>query len=60
MIISGDHGYGGAAALAAEASLKTGGLTSVATQPQHVGAILARSPGNGPWCNLGSTVRAFA
>ena len=45
MIIGGDHGYGGAAALAAEASLKTGcGLTSVATQPQHVGAILARSP----------------
>ena len=45
MIIGGDLGYGGAAALASEACLKTGcGLTSVATQPQHVSAILARCP----------------
>lgn len=45
MIIGGDVGYGGAAALASEASLKTGcGLTSVATQPQHISAILARCP----------------
>ena len=45
MIIGGDHGYGGAATLAAEASLKVGaGLTSVATQPEHISAILARCP----------------
>ena len=45
MIIGGDHGYGGAASLAAEASLKVGsGLTSVATQPEHISAILARCP----------------
>lgn len=45
MVIGGDLGFGGAAVLAAEASLKTGcGLTSVATQPQHIGAILARCP----------------
>jgi hydroxyethylthiazole kinase-like uncharacterized protein yjeF len=45
MIIGGDHGYGGAVSMAAEASLRVGsGLTSVATQPQHVSNILARSP----------------
>ena len=45
MVIGGDHGYGGAASLAAEASLRVGsGLTSVATQPQHVSNILARCP----------------
>lgn len=45
MIIGGDQGYGGAAVLAAEASLKVGsGLTSVATQPEHISAILARCP----------------
>ncbi len=45
MVIGGDQGYGGAAIMAAEASLKTGcGLTSLATQPQHVGAMLARCP----------------
>lgn len=45
MIIGGDHGYGGAASMAAEASLRVGsGLTSVATQPQHVSSILARCP----------------
>lgn len=45
MIIGGDTGYGGAAAIAAEASLRTGcGLTSVATQPQHVSAVIARCP----------------
>jgi len=45
MVIGGDHGYGGAAAMAAQASLKAGcGLTSVATQPQHITAVLARCP----------------
>ncbi|MBT5388422.1 MAG: NAD(P)H-hydrate dehydratase [Porticoccaceae bacterium] len=45
MVIGGDLGFGGAACLAAEASLKVGsGVTSVATKPQHVAAILARQP----------------
>jgi NAD(P)H-hydrate epimerase len=45
MVIGGDHGYGGAASIAAEASVRAGsGLTSVATQPQHVPNILARRP----------------
>jgi NAD(P)H-hydrate epimerase len=45
MVIGGDQGYGGAAIMAAEASLRSGcGLTSVATQPQHIGALLARCP----------------
>lgn len=45
MVIGGDQGYGGAASMAAEASVRTGsGLTSVATQPQHVPNILARRP----------------
>jgi len=45
MVIGGDHGYGGAVAMAAEASLRVGsGLTSVATQPEHVSAVLARCP----------------
>ena len=45
MVIGGDHGFGGAASMAAEASLRAGsGLTSVATQPQHVSNILARCP----------------
>lgn len=45
MVIGGDHGFGGAVSMAAEASLRAGsGLTSVATQPQHVSNILARCP----------------
>ncbi|MGB0458949.1 MAG: NAD(P)H-hydrate dehydratase [Porticoccaceae bacterium] len=45
MVIGGDHGYGGAASIAAEASVRAGsGLTSVATQPQHIANILARRP----------------
>ena len=45
MVIGGDHGYGGAAAMAGEASLRAGcGLTSLVTQPQHVAAVLARCP----------------
>lgn len=45
MIIGGDYGGGGAVALAAEAALRSGaGLVSVATRPEHVGAVLARSP----------------
>jgi len=45
MVIGGDVGFGGAAAMAAEAALRTGaGLVSVATQPEHVSALLARRP----------------
>ncbi|MDG2018229.1 MAG: NAD(P)H-hydrate dehydratase [Porticoccaceae bacterium] len=45
MVVGGDHGYGGAATMAAEASLRVGsGLTSVATQPEHVSSVLARCP----------------
>ena len=45
MIIGGDKGMGGAVAMAAEASARTGaGLTSAATRPEHVAAILARRP----------------
>lgn len=45
MIIGGDKGMGGAVAMAAEAAARTGaGLTSAATQPAHVAAILARRP----------------
>lgn len=45
MVIGGDHGYGGAASMAAEASVRAGsGLTSVATQPHHISNILARCP----------------
>lgn len=45
MVIGGDHGFGGATAMAAEAALRTGaGLVSVATRPEHVSAILARRP----------------
>ena len=44
-VIGGDTGLGGAAAMAAEAALRTGaGLVSVATRPEHVSAILARRP----------------
>lgn len=45
MVIGGDKGMGGAVILAAEAAARTGaGLTRVATQPEHVSAVLARRP----------------
>jgi NAD(P)H-hydrate epimerase len=45
LIVGGDHGYGGAACLAAQAALRSGaGLVSVATRPEHIPAILARCP----------------
>lgn len=45
MVIGGDHGMGGAAAMAAEAAFRSGaGLVSVATRPEHVSGILARRP----------------
>lgn len=45
LIIGGDHGFGGAALMAAEACARTGsGLVSVATRPSHINAFLARRP----------------
>lgn len=45
MVIGGDSGYAGAVAMAGEASARMGaGLTSVATRPEHVAAIIARRP----------------
>ncbi len=45
MVIGGDRGMGGAVLLAAEAAARCGaGLTSAATQPEHVAAVLARRP----------------
>jgi NAD(P)H-hydrate epimerase len=45
MIIGGDHGYGGAVIMAAEAAVRSGaGLVSVATRAEHVPALLTRCP----------------
>jgi NAD(P)H-hydrate epimerase len=45
MVIGGDNGMGGAVMLAAEAAARCGaGLTSAATRPEHVAAVLARRP----------------
>ncbi|MET0356668.1 MAG: NAD(P)H-hydrate dehydratase, partial [Cellvibrio sp.] len=45
LVIGGDKGYGGAVIMAAEAAARAGaGLVSVATQPEHVSAILTRCP----------------
>jgi len=45
LLIGGDHGYGGAIIMAAEAAARMGaGLVSVATQPEHVSPLLSRQP----------------
>jgi NAD(P)H-hydrate epimerase len=45
LVIGGDEGFGGAAAMAAEAALRVGaGLVGVATRATHVSALLARRP----------------
>ncbi len=45
LVIGGDRGMAGAAALAGEAALRCGaGLVSVATRPEHVAAVVARTP----------------
>ncbi len=45
VVIGGDYGMAGAAALAAEAALRCGaGLVRVATRPEHVAALVARTP----------------
>jgi NAD(P)H-hydrate epimerase len=44
-ILGGDHGMGGAVAMAGEAALRVGaGLVSVATRSSHLSAILGRRP----------------
>lgn len=45
LVVGGDYGMAGAAALAAEAALRCGaGLVRVATRPEHVAALVARAP----------------
>lgn len=45
LVVGGDHGMGGAVLLAGEAAARSGaGLTSVATRPEHVPALIARRP----------------
>jgi len=45
LLIGGDHGYGGAVLMAAESAARMGaGLISVATQTEHVSALLSRQP----------------
>lgn len=45
VVIGGDHGMAGAAALAGEAALRCGaGLVRVATRPEHVAPLVARTP----------------
>ena len=45
LVIGGDHGMGGAVRIAAEAAARSGaGLTSVATRPAHVAALIAGRP----------------
>jgi NAD(P)H-hydrate epimerase len=45
LIVGGDVGMAGAASMAAEAALRCGsGLVRVATRPEHVAALVARTP----------------
>ena len=45
LVIGGDEGMGGAVMMAAEAALRSGaGKVTVATHPNHIGALLARCP----------------
>ena len=45
LVIGGDRGMAGAVAMAAEAALRCGaGLVRVATRPEHVAALVARTP----------------
>src|SRR5690606_27491033 len=46
LVIGGDHGYGGAVIMAAQAAGRSGaGLVSVATRPEHCAPLLMRQPG---------------
>lgn len=45
LVVGGDHGFAGAALMAAEATMRTGaGVVTVATRSEHVTAMLARRP----------------
>lgn len=45
LVVGGDHGFGGAAMLCAEAALRSGaGVVRVATRAAHVGPMLTRCP----------------
>jgi hydroxyethylthiazole kinase-like uncharacterized protein yjeF len=45
LVIGGDHGMGGAAALAARAAGRSGaGLVSLATRPEHIPGVMAQAP----------------
>ncbi len=45
LVVGGDHGMGGAAALAARAAGRSGaGLVSVATRPEHIAGVMAQAP----------------
>lgn len=45
LVVGGDHGMGGAVLMAGSAAARGGaGLTSVATRPEHVPALLAQRP----------------
>lgn len=45
MVVGGDRGFGGAAIMAAETSARLGsGMTSLATRPEHMDAMLVRQP----------------
>jgi hydroxyethylthiazole kinase-like uncharacterized protein yjeF len=45
LVVGGDHGYGGAAIMAAQAAVHCGaGLVSLYTRPEHIGAMLSRQP----------------
>lgn len=45
LVVGGDYGMAGAAAMAAESALRCGaGLVRVATRPEHVAAVVARTP----------------
>ncbi|WP_066960490.1 bifunctional ADP-dependent NAD(P)H-hydrate dehydratase/NAD(P)H-hydrate epimerase [Microbulbifer sp. Q7] len=45
LVVGGDHGFGGAALMAAEATARAGaGLIALASRPEHVAAVLTRCP----------------
>lgn len=45
LVVGGDRGFGGAALLATESTLRTGaGMVTLATRPEHISAALTRFP----------------
>ena len=46
LVVGGDYGFAGAAAMAAESALRCGaGLVQVATRPEHVSALVSSDAG---------------